>query len=60
MEFTNQEALQFAISALGGCLVAIGWWIGTSLASLNDKMGRVLIRIESHDVRISNLEKQVK
>lgn len=50
------QALGFALSALGACICAIGWWIGTTLASLNDKMGKVLVILGDHNVRIGILE----
>lgn len=50
------SALNVAVSALGGCIVAIGWWIGTSLNSLNDKMEKVLVRLESHEAKLTRFE----
>lgn len=52
------EALNIAISALGGCIVAIGWWIGQTLTGLNEKMERVLIRLESHEAKLELLKAQ--
>jgi hypothetical protein len=54
----SQLMLQYAISALGACLVGIGWWIASELKNLADKMERVLIQMEAHDKRIERLEKQ--
>ena len=53
-----QMMLQYAMSALGACVVAIGWWIASELRGLGDKMERVLIQMEAHDKRIERLEKQ--
>lgn len=49
--------LQVALSALGGTIVAIGWWIGTTLTNLNEKMERVLVQMEKHENKIRFLEK---
>jgi hypothetical protein len=54
----ESQALQYAVSALGVCICAIGWWIGTRLESLGDKVERVLIQMEAHQARIARLEKQ--
>jgi hypothetical protein len=56
----SNEALQFALSALGACIVCIAWWIGQELRELNRKMERVLVNLENHDNRIINLEEQSK
>ena len=53
-------ALQWAFTALGACICAIGWWIATTLASLNDKMERVLVRIESHEAHLETHEARLK
>lgn len=52
------QMLQYAISALGACLAAIGWWIALELGSLSNKLERVLIQMEAHQLRITRLEKQ--
>lgn len=57
---TEAEALQFAFSALGGCACAIGWWIGSSLNTLSEKMERVLVQMESHQSRLVKLEEHSK
>ena len=56
----STQALQFAMSALGACIVCIAWWIGQELRELNRKMEKVLVRMENHDNRIVNLEEQSK
>lgn len=55
---TEAEALQFAMYALGGCVVAIGSWIATSIKDLGDKMGRALVVLEAHESRLSVLENE--
>lgn len=55
---TAEGMLQIALSALGGTMVAIGWWIGTSLITINEKMERVLVQLEKHDIKIHFLDRK--
>lgn len=53
---TPTEAFNLAVTALGACICTIAWWIGGTLQSLNTKMERVLIKLESHESKIEYLE----
>lgn len=55
----QDQILQLLISSLGSCLVAIGWWVATSLSKLNDKMDRVLVEIASHKVEFESHDERL-
>jgi hypothetical protein len=57
---SSAEALQFAMTALGACIAAIAWWIGSELKRLNDRIDLVLKQLCSHEVKITKLEEHNK
>ncbi len=56
---TEAEALQFAMYALGACVVGIGTWIASSITAMGNKLERSLVVMESHEVRISSIENEI-
>jgi hypothetical protein len=54
------QALQYAMSALGACIVCIAWWIGNELKEFNQLARKLLVKLENHDARISRLEEKSK
>lgn len=54
----SAQFTQWAVSALGACIVAIGWWIGQNLVSLNEKVSQVLAILGEHKIRLEVLEEE--